>query len=190
MPHDILRVLGVEELATFLVEEIQDVYRLQGVKINDKHVEVIVRQMLQKVEIIDPGDTTFLVGEQVDRIEFDEVNERMSRAGAAPGDLPPGAAGHHQGEPADPVLHLGGVVPGDHAGADRCGVRRQDRPAAGAQGERHRRPADPGRHRRRAAAPEEAAGEQRAVRSARELPPDETGDDLALEIERSCRSAE
>jgi DNA-directed RNA polymerase subunit beta' len=77
VPHDILRVLGVEELATFLVEEIQDVYRLQGVRIDDKHIEVIVRQMLQKIEIIDPGDTTFLVGEQVDRIEFDRVNERM-----------------------------------------------------------------------------------------------------------------
>ena len=77
VPHDILRVLGVEDLATFLVEEIQDVYRLQGVKINDKHIEVIVRQMLQKVEIVDPGDTTFLVGEQVDRTEFDRVNERV-----------------------------------------------------------------------------------------------------------------
>ena len=77
VPHDILRVLGVEALAHFLVNEIQEVYRLQGVKINDKHVEVICRQMLQKIEIIDPGDTTFLVGEQVDRTEFDEVNERI-----------------------------------------------------------------------------------------------------------------
>ena len=77
VPHDILRVLGVEALAGFLTDEIQDVYRLQGVKINDKHVEVIVRQMLQKVEITDPGDTTFLVGEQVDRFEFDGVNMRM-----------------------------------------------------------------------------------------------------------------
>ncbi|MBM3522284.1 MAG: DNA-directed RNA polymerase subunit beta', partial [Alphaproteobacteria bacterium] len=76
VPHDILRVLGVEELATYLVNEIQDVYRLQGVKINDKHIEVIVRQMLQKVEIIDAGDTTFLVGEQIDRDEFDEVNAK------------------------------------------------------------------------------------------------------------------
>jgi DNA-directed RNA polymerase subunit beta' len=78
VPHDILRVLGVEALAAFLVSEIQEVYKLQGVKINDKHVEVIVRQMLQKVEIVDPGDTTFLVGEQVDRIEFDMVNTRMT----------------------------------------------------------------------------------------------------------------
>jgi DNA-directed RNA polymerase subunit beta' len=76
VPHDILRVLGVEELANYLVNEIQDVYRLQGVKINDKHIEVIVRQMLQKVEILDPGDTTYLVGEQVDRIEFDIENEK------------------------------------------------------------------------------------------------------------------
>jgi len=77
VPHDLLRVLGVESLASFLVNEIQEVYKLQGVKINDKHIEVIVRQMLQKIEILDPGDTTFLVGEQVDRIEFDQVNERV-----------------------------------------------------------------------------------------------------------------
>ncbi len=76
VPHDILRVLGVEALAQFLCHEIQEVYRLQGVAINDKHIETIVRQMLQKVEIVDPGDTTFLVGEQVDRIEFDRVNQR------------------------------------------------------------------------------------------------------------------
>ncbi|MBI0536885.1 DNA-directed RNA polymerase subunit beta' [Roseomonas sp. KE2513] len=76
VPHDILRVLGVEALANYLVNEIQDVYRLQGVKINDKHIEVIVRQMLQKVEIIEPGDTTYLIGEQVDRIEFDIENEK------------------------------------------------------------------------------------------------------------------
>jgi DNA-directed RNA polymerase subunit beta' len=77
VPHDLLRVLGVESLAQYLVNEIQEVYKLQGVRINDKHIEVIVRQMLQKVEILDPGDTTFLVGEQVDRTEFDQVNERV-----------------------------------------------------------------------------------------------------------------
>jgi hypothetical protein len=74
VPHDILRVLGVEALAAYLTSEIQDVYRLQGVRINDKHIEVIVRQMLQKIEITEPGDTTFLVGEQVDRLEFEEAN--------------------------------------------------------------------------------------------------------------------
>ncbi len=77
VPHDILKVLGVEALSDYLVNEIQDVYRLQGVKINDKHIEVIVRQMLQKVEIIDPGDTTYLTGEQVDRMEFDQVNAKL-----------------------------------------------------------------------------------------------------------------
>ena len=84
VPHDILRVLGVEALADYLIAEIQDVYRLQGVKINDKHIETIVRQMLQKVEISDPGDTTFLVGEQIDRIEFDEVNAKTEERGAKP----------------------------------------------------------------------------------------------------------
>jgi len=74
VPHDILAVMGIEALAEYLINEIQDVYRLQGVKINDKHIEVIVRQMLQKIEISDPGDTTFLMGEQVDRHEFNEVN--------------------------------------------------------------------------------------------------------------------
>ncbi len=79
VPHDILKVLGVEALSDYLVNEIQDVYRLQGVKINDKHIEVIVRQMLQKVEILDPGDTTYLAGEQVDRMEFD-ARKRQARA--------------------------------------------------------------------------------------------------------------
>jgi len=84
VPHDILRVLGVEALASYLINEIQEVYRLQGVKINDKHIEVIVRQMLQKVEITDAGDTTFLIGELVDRMEFDELNERAVEAGERP----------------------------------------------------------------------------------------------------------
>ena len=84
VPHDILKVLGVEALADYLVNEIQDVYRLQGVKINDKHIEVIVRQMLQKVEIQDPGDTTFLVGEQVDRVDFEAENEKRLAEGERP----------------------------------------------------------------------------------------------------------
>ena len=166
VPHDLLRVLGVEALAQFLVNEIQEVYKLQGVKINDKHIEVIVRQMLQKIEIVDPGDTTFLVGEQVDRLGVRPDQRSDDRRGPAAGDLPSGAAGHHQGEPADAVVHLGGVVPGDHARADRCGVRRQGRQAAGPQGERHRRPADPGRHRRRAAAVQEGGRDRRQLRGA------------------------
>jgi DNA-directed RNA polymerase subunit beta' len=81
VPHDILKVLGVEALSDYLVNEIQDVYRLQGVKINDKHIEVIVRQMLQKVEILDPGDTTYLSGEQVDRLEVDADNAKRMKDG-------------------------------------------------------------------------------------------------------------
>jgi len=84
VPHDILSVMGVEALANYLINEIQEVYRLQGVKINDKHIEVIVRQMLQKVEIMDAGETTFLVGEQVDRQEFDEENEKTIGEGLKP----------------------------------------------------------------------------------------------------------
>ncbi len=80
-PHDILAIKGVEELAAYLVNEIQEVYRLQGVLINDKHIEVIVRQMLQKVEIDDQGDSDYLHGEQIDRIEFDEANERLKQDG-------------------------------------------------------------------------------------------------------------
>jgi DNA-directed RNA polymerase subunit beta' len=82
-PHDILEVMGIEALAEYLVAEIQEVYRLQGVKINDKHIEVIVRQMLQKVEITDGGDTVLLAGEQVDREEMDEFNAKL-----APGQAP------------------------------------------------------------------------------------------------------
>jgi len=81
VPHDILAILGVEQLAAYLVKEIQDVYRLQGVKINDKHIEVIVRQMLQKVEVTDAGDSTFLIGEQVDREEFAKANSSLDAEG-------------------------------------------------------------------------------------------------------------
>jgi len=80
-PHDILRLQGVEPLANYLVREIQDVYRLQGVKINDKHIEVIIRQMLRKVEIAHSGDTTLLRGEQLDRSRVSDVNERIAEQG-------------------------------------------------------------------------------------------------------------
>ena len=84
VPHDILNILGVEALADYLVKEVQDVYRLQGVKINDKHIEVIVRQMLQKIEVTDHGDTTFLNGEQVNRLDFKLANEKIIKDGGVP----------------------------------------------------------------------------------------------------------
>ncbi|SLN77397.1 DNA-directed RNA polymerase subunit beta' [Roseisalinus antarcticus] len=83
-PHDILSIMGVEALANYMVDEVQDVYRLQGVKINDKHIEVIVRQMLQKWEIQDSGETTLLKGETVDKVEFDEANEKAASKGGRP----------------------------------------------------------------------------------------------------------
>ncbi|MBI2779718.1 MAG: DNA-directed RNA polymerase subunit beta' [Gammaproteobacteria bacterium] len=83
-PHDILRLLGVAPLANYIVNEVQDVYRLQGVKINDKHIEVIVRQMLRKVEITNPGDTKFIKGEQLDRPRVLEENERVLAEGKLP----------------------------------------------------------------------------------------------------------
>ncbi|MES2253143.1 MAG: DNA-directed RNA polymerase subunit beta' [Pseudomonadota bacterium] len=81
VPHDILRILGVEALAAYLVSEIQQVYRLQGVGINDKHIEVIVRQMLQKVEITDAGSTDLIIGEQIDRVEMDALNLELDAKG-------------------------------------------------------------------------------------------------------------
>ena len=83
-PHDILRILGIEALADFLVNEIQEVYRLQGVPINDKHIETIVRQMLQKVEILEPGDTGLIKGDHLDKPEFDEENAKAEARGGRP----------------------------------------------------------------------------------------------------------
>jgi len=83
-PHDILRLKGVEELARYISNEVQDVYRLQGVKINDKHIEVIVRQMLRRVSIVDPGETRFIVGEQLERAEILDENDRVTAAGKRP----------------------------------------------------------------------------------------------------------
>jgi DNA-directed RNA polymerase subunit beta' len=83
-PHDILKVLGEKELARYMVDEVQEVYRLQGVKINDKHIETIVRQMLRRVRVSEVGDTSFLIDEQVEKGQFDAENERVVAAGGKP----------------------------------------------------------------------------------------------------------
>jgi DNA-directed RNA polymerase subunit beta' len=83
-PHDILKLQGMEALARYVIDEVQDVYRLQGVKINDKHIEVIVRQMLRRVSVVDPGESRFIVGEQVERAEILRENDRMKAAGKKP----------------------------------------------------------------------------------------------------------
>ncbi len=89
VPHEILDVCGPQELQEYLLNEVQEVYRLQGVTINDKHIETIVRQMLRKVRITDPGDTRFLWGEQIERIEFEDENKRIVEAGGKPAEAQP-----------------------------------------------------------------------------------------------------
>ncbi|MCL4787578.1 MAG: DNA-directed RNA polymerase subunit beta' [Verrucomicrobia bacterium] len=88
-PHEILDICGPQELQEHLVNEVQEVYRLQGVTINDKHIEIIVRQMLRKVRITEPGDTTFLWGEQIDKLEFEAENERVEKMGGKPAEAQP-----------------------------------------------------------------------------------------------------
>lgn len=86
-PHDILRLKGVEELARYIIDEVQDVYRLQGVKINDKHIEVIVRQMLRRVVIVEPGDSRFIREEQVERSEVLDENDKLIADGKRPAEF-------------------------------------------------------------------------------------------------------
>jgi DNA-directed RNA polymerase subunit beta' len=88
-PHEILEICGPQELQEHLVNEVQEVYRLQGVTINDKHIEIIVRQMLRKVRITEPGDTAFLWGEQIDKIDFDNENQRVEKMGGKPAEAQP-----------------------------------------------------------------------------------------------------
>ena len=88
-PHEILDICGPQELQEHLVNEVQEVYRLQGVTINDKHIEIIVRQMLRKVRITEPADTTFLWGEQIDKIAFEEENQRVEKMGGKPAEAQP-----------------------------------------------------------------------------------------------------
>ena len=88
-PHDVLAIKGEKELAKFLVDEVQEIYRLQGVKINDKHIEVIVRQMLRRVKIVEANDTQFLVGDSVERWHFYEENQRIMESGGTPAEAEP-----------------------------------------------------------------------------------------------------
>jgi DNA-directed RNA polymerase subunit beta' len=88
-PHDILNILGEKELAKYLVNEIQEIYRLQGVRINDKHIEVIVRQMLRRVRIKEVGDSEFLVGDQIEKWKFEEERQRVLKDGGTPATAEP-----------------------------------------------------------------------------------------------------
>ncbi len=130
-PHDILAIKGVEALASYLVNEIQEVYRLQGVVINDKHIEVIVRQMLQKVEITEAGDCDLHRGRAY-RPHRDGRAQRAAGSRKARSRPPatPVLLGITKASLQTPFLHLRGLLPGDDARADRSGGCRQDRHAA------------------------------------------------------------
>ena len=146
-PHELLAIRGRTETEQYLVREVQEVYKSQGVDIDDKHIELIVRQMLKKVRVDQKGDTDYLPGQFVDRFEFAKANaaviERGRRSGPVRGHHPR----DHEGLPEHRLVPLGGLLPGDHEGAHRRRPGRQDRPPQRAQGERHHRQADPGRHR-------------------------------------------
>ena len=146
-PHDILEVLGVEALAEYLVSEIQEVYRLQGVKINDKHIEVIVRQMLQKVEITDGGDTTLLKGEQVDREEMDEINSKLEKK-QKPAEGKPVLLGITKASLQTRSFISAASFQETTRVLTEAAVQGKIDTLDGPQGECDRRPPDPGRHRR------------------------------------------
>jgi DNA-directed RNA polymerase subunit beta' len=142
-PHDILRILGVEALANYMIDEVQDVYRLQGVKINDKHIEVIVRQMLQKFEVLDDASE----GRKRRQVRTGRSQCQGPCPRHARGNRRADPSGDHQGELADPFLHFGGVLPGNHPRADRGFGSGQARQAGGPERKRHRGSSDPRRHR-------------------------------------------
>ena len=147
-PHDILSILGEKEMQRHLVDKIQEVYRSQGVAINDKHIEVIVRQMMRFVKVVDPGDTDFLLEQQIPRYLFERENETGHRGRRRARHRQLVAARHHQGLAGDRELHLGRFLPGDHARAHRGRGFGQGRQPARSQGKRHRGPLDPRGHRR------------------------------------------
>ena len=127
VPNDILAVLGVKELAKFLVNEIQEVYRLQGVKINDKHIEVIVRQMLKRVMITSSGDSRFMIGEQVEWWKFEEERDKLMAEGKTPAVAEPLAAWCDQGLAVDGKFYFRCIFPGNNQGAHQCCCCREDR---------------------------------------------------------------
>ena len=118
-PHDILRIKGVRAVQDYMLREVQRVYRLQGVEISDKHIEVLVRQMLKKIRIENNGDTEFLPGTLVDSLEFEDVNESYDQRRQRAGRRKTGYAWYHQGIPGYQFLHVRRFLPGDHQGSDR-----------------------------------------------------------------------
>ncbi len=181
-PHDILRLQGVERLADYLVREIQDVYRLQGVKINDKHIEVIIRQMLRKVEITGSGDTKLLRGEQLDRIRVVEANREIEKKGGTPATFDPVLLGITKASLATESFISAASFQETTRVLTEAAVRGLQRRSARPEGERDRRPADPGRHglspitriggaRRRRSCPRSSRSSRRSSSVRRRKPP-------------------
>ena len=161
-PHELLAIRGRTETEQYLVKEVQEVYKSQGVDINDKHIELIVRQMLKKVRVDQKGDTDYLPGQFVDRFEFAKVNDAVDREGRRDRAVRGHHPRHHQGIAEHRLVPLGGLLPGDDQGAHRRRARGQDRPPERAEGERDHRQADPGGDRPEAL----PADRDRAVRTA------------------------
>ena len=143
-PKKLLEIKGVRETQQYLVDEVQRVYRDQGVSIHDKHIEVIVRQMLRRVTVSEPGDSAFLPGEKVDARRYAEENRRLVEENKRPGRGSSRAHGNHEGVPRDRLVAVGRVVPRDHPRAHRGRDRGSFRRPRGSQGERDHRQADPG----------------------------------------------
>ncbi len=163
-PHEVLRVQGPREVQIHLVKEVQEVYRAQGVSIHDKHIEVIVRQMLRRVTIIDSGATEFLPGSLTERGGVRDREPPGRRRGWRARGRSSGADGYHQGVAGHRFVAVGGVVPGDHSRAHRCGDQLPQRQAAGSEGERDHRQADPGRHRHQPVPQHPGAADRRGPR--------------------------
>ena len=148
-PQEYLETRGRDAVQRYLVKEVQRVYRSQGVTINDKHIEIIVRQMLRKVRIDQPGDSEQLPFELVDKFDFEEINNRVLAEGGEPATAETVLLGRDQGVAQHRFVPCGGVLPGDHPRADRGRHQRRQGQAARPQGERHHRQAHPGRDRAR-----------------------------------------
>ena len=167
-PHDILRIQGIEALAEFLVNEIQEVYRLQGVPINDKHIETIVRQMLQKVEILEPGDTGLIKGDQMDKPDFEEEAAKVEARKGRPALTQPVLLGITKASLQTRSFFSAASFQETTRVLTEASVQGKVDTLEGPQGERHRRPAHPGGHGR--LSPRPAAHRHQARRGARRRP--------------------
>ncbi len=146
-PHDILDVLGPQALQEHLVNEVQEVYRLQGVEIADKHIEIIIRQMLRKVKITEPGDTSMLWGDQIDRLVFERENDRVVQMGGKPAEAVPVLLGITKASLETESFISAASLPGHHACPHRSRHPGPHRSPARLQGKRHHGPPHPRGHR-------------------------------------------